>query len=158
MFAALYSGPSVSSITRTFPYALPTRALDDAKRTYFEIQNELIETLHTFIRSMWLTMEWCARGTIVSHFMITDIKGLTRVCFINFGMRRLHTINLSSQWARSPIITPGKLGGDPPFSHLTRFSGITDAALGPEITTLADLRTHFRELIKSFWVILSTQL
>ena len=101
---------------------------------------------HTFIRSMQLTMEWHAHSTNFSHSVITDSKGLTWVCFINFGTGRFYTINLTSQRTGSPTITPGNLANDLSFSHLTHFSGITATAHYPETTTLADVQTHLCKL------------
>ncbi|KAI9435894.1 hypothetical protein BJY52DRAFT_1207341 [Lactarius psammicola] len=74
-----------------------------------------------------------------------DGKALTRGCVTDFDSGKV----LYDQLVKPP---------NPITDYLTRFSGITAAALDPVATTLADVRTHIRTLIKPSTILLDHSL
>ncbi|KAI9434729.1 hypothetical protein H4582DRAFT_1881782 [Lactarius indigo] len=77
--------------------------------------------------------------------MTNDGKALTRVCVIDFD---------SGEVVYDQLVKPPS----PITDYLTRFSGITAAALDPVTTTLADVQTHLRTLIDPSTILLGHSL
>ncbi|KAN0141760.1 hypothetical protein V8E53_000222 [Lactarius tabidus] len=73
--------------------------------------------------------------------MTTDGKALTHVCVINFDTGKV----VYDQPVKPP---------SPITDYLTRFSGITAAALDPVTTTLVDVQAHLRTLITPSTILL----
>ncbi|KAH8999593.1 hypothetical protein EDB86DRAFT_2908694 [Lactarius hatsudake] len=74
-----------------------------------------------------------------------DGKALTRVCVIDFDSGKV----IYDQLVKPP---------SPITDYLTRYSGITAAALDPVTTTLADVQTHLRTLINPSTILLGHSL
>ncbi|KAN0141724.1 hypothetical protein V8E53_000186 [Lactarius tabidus] len=77
--------------------------------------------------------------------MTTEGKALTHVCVINFDTGKV----LYDQLVKPP---------SPITDYLTRFSGITAAALDPVTTTLVDVQAHLRTLITPSTILLGHSL
>ncbi|KAH9055829.1 hypothetical protein EDB83DRAFT_2293073 [Lactarius deliciosus] len=74
-----------------------------------------------------------------------DGKALTRICVIDFDSGKV----VYDQLVKPP---------SPITDYLTRYSGITAAALDPVTTTLADVQTHLRTLINPSTILLGHSL
>ncbi|KAH9958157.1 hypothetical protein BC827DRAFT_1362457 [Russula dissimulans] len=77
--------------------------------------------------------------------LTADGRALTRVCVIDFATSKV----VYDQLVKPP---------SPITDYLTRFSGITEQALGPITTTLADIQAHLRTLITPSTILLGHSL
>ncbi|KAI9445645.1 hypothetical protein BJY52DRAFT_1206691 [Lactarius psammicola] len=184
--AALYGG--VPFIARMFSHACPTRVPGDTTRIYStpvsgeekkrRIQERISEkepaqyflTIEQMVEDDypipsyladviqksegWIETPQVAAGAegfytvyAIDRVMCTtnDGKALTRVCVTDFNSGKV----LYDQLVKPP---------NPITDYLTCFSGITAAALDPVTTTLADVQTHLRTLIKPSTILLGHSL
>ncbi|KAN0141726.1 hypothetical protein V8E53_000188 [Lactarius tabidus] len=142
--ATSYGG--VPFITRTFSHAYPTRAPGDATRMH-SVLNAFFQTSVSGEEKKRLIQERVSaertQKKSPAQYLLTVER--THVCVINFDTGKV----LYDQLVKPP---------SPITDYLTRFSGITAAALDPVTTTLVDVQAHLRTLITPSTILLGHSL